>query len=105
MDSSWVRLASQIALTTWAIVEIATLLYTRGHLTPVAGTRWAISGLCCFAAWMFLSSLSVSNTALIPRSDLVNVFSVLEVGTAVGAWGWLASNIRTKFKIVTKQEN
>ena len=102
MDSSIVRLASLIALSTWAIAQIPMLLSSRGKLEMAMGTRWAIGGLCCFAAWMFLSSLSVATTAVIPRADLVTVFAALELGTAVGAWGWLASNVRKKFRIITK---
>lgn len=99
MDSSWVRLTSQVALTTWAIAEIVMLAYARGHMAPVKGTRWAIAGLMCFAAWMFLSSISIFAVAVIPRADLVVVFAGLEAGAAIGAWGWLVSNVRTRFKI------
>lgn len=102
MDSSWVRLGAQIALTTWAMTEIAILLCTRNRMAVVTGTRWAITGLCCFAAWMFLSSISIHAVALVSRGNLVIVFAALEMGAAVGAWGWLASNAREKFRIITK---
>lgn len=100
MDSSLLRLASQIALTTWAIVEIAMILCTRGRLEKVVGARWGIAGLACFAAWMFLSSISIYAVALVPRGDLVAVFAVLELGTAIGAWGWLAANVRARFVLL-----
>ena len=101
MDSSFVRLVSQIALTTWSLTEIVMLLLTRGRLEEVTGTRWAIIGLGFFAAWMLLSSISISATALIPRGHLIWLFASLEAGTAVGAWGWLIVNMRTKFKITS----
>jgi hypothetical protein len=95
-----IRLASQVALSTWAITEVAMLLYTRKRLLVVVGVRWAIFGLACFALWMFLSSISIYATAVIPRGDLVNVFASLELGTAIGAWGWLICNVHARFRIV-----
>ena len=101
MDSSFVRLVSQIALTTWSLTEIVMLLLTRGRLEEVTGTRWAIIGLGFFAAWMLLSSISISAVALISRGDLVWPLAVFEMGTAIGAWGWLIANMKTTFKITS----
>lgn len=105
MDSSVLRLISQVALSTWAITEIAMLLYTRKRLLLVVGTRWAILGLACFALWMFLSSISIYAVAIIPRADLVVVFALLELGTAIGAWGWLASNVRARFRFTVGNDS
>lgn len=93
------RLVAQISLTSWAIAEIAMLAYTHGSLMPVVGHRWGAVALACFAGWMFLSSLTIQNTALFPRSSVVGAFALLEMGTAVGAWGWFWANVRARFKI------
>ena len=100
MDSSLFRMAAQIALTTWAITEIVMLLSARGRLAPLTGTRWAIVGLLCFAAWMFLSSVSIAAVAVIDRAGLVTVFAALEAGAAISAWGWLICNVHARFRIV-----
>ena len=99
MDSAIFRLVAQVALTTWAIAEIAILISARTRLSVVTGVRWAVLGLICFATWMFLSSISIYAVALISRGDLVPVFAFLELGAAVGAWGWLIANVRVRFKI------
>lgn len=99
MDSVYFRLAAQVALTTWALAEIAMLLLVRGQRGAVVGTRWAILGLCCFASWMFLLSLSIYAVAIIPRASIVLILAVQEVGAAIGAWGWLIANARVRFKI------
>ena len=100
MDSAIFRLAAQVALTTWAIAEIAILISARTRLSVVTGVSWAVFGLLCFATWMFLSSISIYAVALISRGDLVLVFAFLELGAAVSAWGWLIANVRARFKIV-----
>lgn len=99
MDSVLLRLVAQVALTTWALTEIAMLLFTRKQSERITGTRWAVFGLICFAAWMFLLSISIFAVAVVPRGNLVNVFVILELGSAIGAWGWLIANARIRFRI------
>jgi hypothetical protein len=67
MDSSLVRMVAQVAMTTWAITQIALLVTARGRVAAVTGVRWAALGLVCFASWMFL--LSVSGVATGPDSS------------------------------------
>jgi len=100
MDSATIRLVAQVALTTWAMVEICMLVCTRGRVTEVTGVRWAVGGLVCFAGWTFLLSLSSAAVNVIPRGDFVWWFAALEVGVAVGAWGWLLANMRARFRVV-----
>ena len=95
MDSSLIRLAAQVALTTWAIAQIAMLLGTKPRLP---GTRWATFGLSCFAAWMLLLSVSGVSTGPVQRADILWPLALLEAGTAIGAWGWLIANVRIRFK-------
>jgi hypothetical protein len=99
MDSSIFRLLAQVALTTWAVAEIAMLVFVRNRIEPVTGTRWAILGLVFFSAWMFALSISIYAVAIVPRGSLVWLFVFLEMGTAVGAWGWLIANSKMRFKI------
>lgn len=99
MDSSVFRIFAQVALTTWAVAEIAMLIFVRNRIEPVAGTRWAIFGLTFFAAWMFTLSISIYAVAIVPRGNLVWLFILLELGTAVGAWGWLIANSLMRFRI------
>ena len=105
MDSVLLRLIAQVALSTWAITEIAMLLFTRKQAERITGTRWAVFGLICFAVWMFLLSISIFAVAVIPRGDLVGVFVVLELGSAIGAWGWLIANARLRFRIASNGQN
>jgi hypothetical protein len=79
------------------------LIYARGRLTPIVGTRWAMGGLACFALWMMLSSVSIAATGIIDRAELVGVFAVLEAGTAIGAWGWLICNVHARFRLVNHE--
>jgi hypothetical protein len=83
-------------MTTWAIAQIAMLLGTKPRLP---GVRWATFGLACFAAWMFLLSVSGVATGLVQRGDILWPLALLETGTAIGAWGWLIANVRVRFKI------
>jgi hypothetical protein len=99
VDSSFVRLAAQVALTTWAIAQIA-LLVSAHRRAP--GTRWAVLALVCFAGWMFLLSVSSVAAGPIARGDLLWPLAVLEVGTAVGAWGWLVATLRARFRVVVQ---
>jgi hypothetical protein len=99
MDSALIRLAAQVAMTTWAITQIVLLVSARGRVAAVTGVRWATFGLACFAAWMFLLSVSGVATGLVQRGDILWPLALLETGTAIGAWGWLIANVRVRFKI------
>ena len=102
MESSLIRLAAQVALTTWAITQMALLVSARGRVAPVTGARWAVLALGCFAAWMFLLSISSVAAGPIARSDLLWPLAVLEAGTAIGAWGWLVATLRARFRVMVK---
>ena len=92
MDSALVRMFAQVALTTWAITQIVLLVSARGRVAPIAGVRWAVLGLICFATWMLLLSISGVATGPVQRGDILWPLALLEAGTAVGAWGWLIAN-------------
>lgn len=99
VDSTLFRLAPQVALVTWAVAQIAMLLFARNRLSAVAGARWAVAGLGCFALWMLLSSMSIYAVAILPRGEMIAVFAALELGTAIGAWGWLICNVQARFRV------
>ena len=103
MDTSLIRLLSQIALVGWCVAEGIVLILSRGHATQVSGVRVAIAGLVCFAGWMFLSALSIQDTAIFPRESMLWTFALLEAGTAVSAWGWLVVNIKQSFRLTLRK--
>lgn len=104
MDWTTIRLTAQVLLTSWAIAEIVMLAAARGTMSPVVGQRWATIGLGSFAVWMFLSSLSIQDTALFPRSDIVGVFAILELSAAICAWGWFVQNARARFQFHVRRK-
>jgi hypothetical protein len=99
MDTNAVRMYSQLALVAWSVAEGIVLVLARGHATQTAGVRWALLGLACFALWMFLSALTIRDTAVFPREQLVWAFATVEFGAATGAWGWLWVNVRHSFRV------
>jgi hypothetical protein len=87
-----------MALVLWCAAEIAVLLLSRGRTTPVTGVRFAVTGLVCFGAWMFLSALSIRDAGLFSRDQVLWAFALLEASTAVAAWGWLCASVRASFR-------
>ena len=99
MDTSLIRLLSQVALVGWCAAEGIVLILSRGHATQVSGVRVALVGLFCFGAWMFLSAISIKDTQIFPRESLLWTFALLEAGTATAAWGWLILNVKRSFRL------
>jgi hypothetical protein len=95
--TSLIRLLSQMALVTWAATEGVLLLLSRGRHTPVVGVRFSLTALVCFGAWMFLSALTIRDTALFPRDQLLWWFALLEAGTATAAWASTVVKVRKTF--------
>ena len=104
MDWTTIRLTAQVLLTSWAIAEIVMLAAARGTMSPVVGQRWANHRPWQFCCLMFLSSLSIQNTALFPRSDIVGVFAILELSAAICAWGWFVQNARARFQFHVRRK-
>ena len=97
MDWSLVRLISQIALIGWSLGVIVLLLLANGHPLKLVGRPWALVGLVCFAVWLAILSVSIGAGR---RTELVPVLSLLELGTAVSAWGWLLSTAHAMISVV-----
>lgn len=97
IDTTLVRLIAQVALTAWCTALIILLFASRGDMLKFAGMRFAVTGLICFGLWQFLASISLKDAQILPRSTLVPFFAVLETGTAVAAWGWLAISAERTF--------
>ena len=101
MDNSSIRIAAQIALTTWAVTLIAIFVFSRKRLLMDRGGNLAVLGLVFFSAWMFSLSISSASAGPIERSDLLWPLAFFEMGTAVCAWGWLVVNLWVKFRLVS----
>ena len=99
MDTTVVRLIAQMLLLAWCTAMAAMLLIARGRTMQPAGQGWALLGLASFGGWMFLSALSIKDTALFPRSAVLWIFAMSEVGTAAGAWGWLLAYVHRNFHV------
>ena len=92
-----VRMISQVALVAWCFAEAALLILSRKRMTEVVGVWWALIGLACFAGWMALSSITIRDTALVPRGSVVWVFALLELGATIAAWANWIANVRRSF--------
>ena len=97
MDWSLVRLIAQIALIGWSLGAITLVLLSNGRRLKLVGKSWALVGLVCFAVWLAILSVSIGAGR---RTELVPVLSLLELATAVDAWGWLLSTAHAMIGVV-----
>lgn len=97
MDTTTLRIAAQVLLVCWCVPAAALMVASRRRAVQVYGVRWGVLALACFGAWMFLSAISIKDTAVIPRESIVWLFAMLELGTAAGAWGGLVVYARHNF--------
>ena len=97
MDWSLIRLIAQIALIGWSLAAIMLLLMANGHPSKLVGKSWALAGLVCFAGWLAILSMSIGAGR---RTEFVPVLSLLESGTAAGAWGCLLSTAHAMIDVV-----
>lgn len=99
MDTSMLRLIAQVLLVMWCATTAVVVVMSRGKTFHVTGLRWAVLGLSSFGVWMFLSALTIRDTELFPRSSVLWLFALAELGAAAGAWGWLVLHVRRNFHI------
>ena len=97
MDTTAIRLGCQVLLVGWCAATAVVVLLSRGRMMHAAGHSWALLGLASFGLWMFLSALTIKDTELFPRSSVLWLFALVEVGSVVGAWGWLGVYARRNF--------
>ena len=99
MDTSMLRLISQVLLVMWCATAMAVAVLSRGKTFHAAGLRWAVLGLSNFGVWMFLSAITIRDTELFPRGSVLWLFAAVELGTTAGAWGWLVLHVRRNFHV------
>ena len=98
MDTSLIRLIAQVMLTGWALFLIVALIVSKGRINSYRGMWSAVVGLSAFTLWQFLASISIYDSAIVPRKSLIPYFAILESITAGAAWLWLVFAMRNTFR-------
>ncbi len=99
MESTGIRLLAHLLTLGLLLAVIGCLIMANGK--PLNWRHWRLlcAVLATYAIWFFLLSISLRDTGLLKRAEMIWSLGLIELAGASAGWTWLVLSVRLSFRV------